>query len=82
MFACFGLTGFLALHLTCIARHEAFRLQSRFVFGVNLYEGAGYGKTKSLGLTFETAAVEVDFNVVFFSNIQFCKRLLNYILKN
>ena len=82
MFTCFGLTGFLTFNFTGVASHESFSFESGFVVGVDFDESACDSETQGLGLAFEATAVEVDFDIVFFSNIQFCKRLLNDILKN
>ena len=62
--ACFGTTGLLALYDARVAGHEAFGTERALVLGVDLHEGAGDGETESLGLTFVTAAVEVDFDVI------------------
>ena len=64
-FACFGTSRFLTLYGARVACYEAFRTESGFVFGIDLHQSAGDGETKSLGLSFVTAAVEVGVDVVF-----------------
>ena len=81
-FACFGTSRFLTLYGARVACHEAFRTESGFVFGIDLHQSAGDGETKSLGLSFVTAAVEVGVDVVFLNAVESRERLLYDILKN
>ena len=62
--ACLGLTGFLTLYRTRVAGHEAFCTECGLVLGVNLYKSAGDSQTECLCLSFVTAAVEVDLDVI------------------
>ena len=52
------------------------------VVGVDSYESASDAKTKSFGLTFVAATVEVSLNVVFTFDIEGCEGLFDDILKN
>lgn len=80
--ACFGLARFLALHHAGVAGHEAFAAESLLVFGVDFHQSAGDGETKSLGLAFEAASVEIHADVVFLLCLKFLQRLLNNVLEN
>ncbi len=82
MLACFGLTRLLTLYLTGITSQEAFCLQRRFILFVNLYKCASDSKAKSLCLAFETATVQINFDIVFLSNTEFVQWLLNDELKD
>jgi len=62
--ACTRLAGFLSLDLAGIAGEEAVRLQNRTVsLSVHFAKSAGYCKAESLGLTFDSAAIEVGLDV-------------------
>lgn len=80
--ACFGTTGLLALYDARVAGHEAFGTERALVLGVDLHEGAGDGETESLGLTFVTAAVEVDFDVILLGLLECQEGLLYDVLKD
>ena len=80
--SCFGLAGFLAFHNAGVAGHEAFGAESRLVFGVDLHQSAGDGETESLGLTFVTAAVDVDRDVVFVGAVKSLEGLEHDVLEN
>ena len=78
----FGTTGLLALYDARVAGHEAFGTERALVLGVDLHEGAGDGETESLGLTFVTAAVEVDFDVILLGLLECQEGLLYDVLKD
>lgn len=81
-FASFGLTGFLALHGTGVASHEALCAQSRLVFGVNLNQRTGDSQTQSFGLTFITAAAEIYLNIIVAVHLEGIQGLLDDVLKD
>ena len=80
--ACFGTSGFLTFNSARVAGHESMLAQNGLVVGVHFDQGAGNCETQSFGLSFETAAVEVDVDVVFFGAVEHGERLLNDELKN
>ena len=82
MLACFGLTRLLTLYLTGITSQEAFCLQRRFILFINFNECASDSKAKCLCLAFETATVQIYFDIVLLSNTEFVQWLLNDELKD
>ena len=79
---CLRLTRFLTLYLTGVTSHEAFCLQCDLVLRIDLYEGAGDGKTQCLCLTLEAATVKVGFDVILLCYTQLLQRLLNHVLED
>lgn len=65
--ACSGLTGLLTLNLAGIARQESVLLEHGAELGVDLAQSACDTQTSGLGLPLDTAAVEVDGDVVVLS---------------
>ena len=80
--ASFGLTGLFAFYNARVAGHEAFCAKCGLVLGVDFHESAGDSKAKSFCLAFVATAIEIDLNVVFFSDIKSHEGLLNDILKD
>ncbi len=56
--------------------------ESRLVLGVDLDESAGDSQTKSLGLSFVTAAVEVDLDVILLGLVEGEQGLLYDVLED
>ena len=77
-----GLTGFLTLDSTGVAGHEAIGAEYSLVVGIDLDESAGDGETESLGLTFVTATVKVDLDVILLGCFESAEGLLHDILKD
>ena len=82
MLTSFRLTGLLTFNLTSVAGHEAFCLESRFVFRVDFYKCAGNSETQSLCLAFVATTVQIHLDIVFLSNTEFVQWLLNDELKD
>ena len=62
--ACTGLTGFLSLDLASVSGKETVGLENRAVsLSIHFAKSAGYCKTESLCLTFDSAAIEVCLDV-------------------
>lgn len=64
-----------------VACHEAFGAESSLVLRIDFDECACDSQTESFCLTFVTAAVKIDFDVVFFCYIKLVKGLLNDVLQ-
>ena len=80
--ASLGTTGLLTFNDARVAGHEAFDAECVLVLGVDLDEGAGDGETESLGLTFVTATVKVDLDVILLGCFESAEGLLHDILKD
>lgn len=81
-FACFGLTGFLTFNGTRVTCHEAVFAEDSLVIGIESHKSACDAETEGFGLTFVTAAVKVDMDVILFGNVKSREGLLNDVLKN
>ena len=77
-----GLTGFLALHFTRIAGQEPVLLHHTAPLGIDFDEGACDAQTCSLSLPVDTAAREVDGNVIAFRVLEHQKGLFHHVLKD
>ncbi len=80
--ASLGLTRLLTLNGTRVAREEACILQLFLIFCVHLDECAGNGEAKSLALSCIAAAVKINLDIIFLSNLKQLQWLLNHILQD
>ena len=71
----------LTLNDTCVASKESVILKILLILSVNLYEGACYGKTQSLALACEAAAVEIGLDVVFLHYVKYLQGLFYDVLQ-